>query len=337
MLTAIRSISLSKTFCGGLLHGLVVIALGGASLTAGAQSYPNRPIWLVVPYPPGGATDVLGRLLGKSLGERLGQPLVIENRAGAATSIGAAYVAKAPADGYTLLITAGTTTFTINPALQAHVPYDPVQSFEPIGFATRLPLILIAHPKFDASTLKQLLARAKAAPGKLSYGTFGEGSTAHFAGELLWYAAGVNLLHIPYKGSAPAMNDLIGGQIPLAIDTITAAAPQIKAGKVKALAVTTARRSALLPDVPTAAEQGVSGVDIDAWSILATPRGLPPEVKRKLEQALADTLNDAEVRKQLLLNGFEPRYGTAAQAEALIDRELPQMRALVRRANIRSN
>ena len=312
MLTAIRSISLSKTFCGGLLHGLVVIALGGASLTAGAQSYPNRPIWLVVPYPPGGATDVLGRLLGKSLGERLGQPLVIENRAGAATSIGAAYVAKAPADGYTLLITAGTTTFTINPALQAHVPYDPVQSFEPIGFATRLPLILIAHPKFDASTLKQLLARAKAAPGKLSYGTFGEGSTAHFAGELLWYAAGVNLLHIPY-------------------------APQIKAGKVKALAVTTARRSALLPDVPTAAEQGVSGVDIDAWSILATPRGLPPEVKRKLEQALADTLNDAEVRKQLLLNGFEPRYGTAAQAEALIDRELPQMRALVRRANIRSN
>ena len=312
------------------------LAAAAATGNATADTYPSRPIRLVAPFPPGGATDVLARLLGKQLGERLGQPVVVENRAGAGTIVGASYVAKAAPDGYTLLLTAGTTTFTINPALQNNLPYDPVKSFEPIGFATRLPLVLITNPKAQIADLKQLVAKAKAEPGKYSYGTFGEGSTAHFAGELLWYNAGIKLVHVPYKGSAPAMNDLIGGQIPLAIDTVTAAAPQIKAGKIKALAVTTARRSAQLPDVPTAAEAGISGVDIDAWSVLTAPRGLPADVKQKLTKALADTLADPATRKQLIEAGFEPRYGTPAQAEAQIEAELPKMRAIARRAGISS-
>lgn len=300
-----------------------------------ADTYPSRPIRLVAPYPPGGATDVLARLLGKQLGERLGQPVVVENRAGAGTAIGAGYVAKAAPDGYTLLLTAGTTTFTINPAIQDHLPYDPIKSFEPIGFATRLPLVLIANPKAGIHNLRDLVAKAKAAPGKYSYGSFGQGSTAHFAGELLWNSASVKLVHVPYKGSAPAMNDLIGGQIPLAIDTVTAAAPQIKAGKIQALAVTTARRSAQLPNVPTAAEAGIPGVDIDAWSIVAAPRGLPDDVRVKLTNALRDTLADPATRKQLVESGFEPRYGTPAQAQAQIESELPMMRAVAQRAGIK--
>ncbi|WP_431798410.1 tripartite tricarboxylate transporter substrate binding protein (plasmid) [Cupriavidus metallidurans] len=307
------------------------------SASALAQTYPSRPIHMVVPYPVGGATDILGRLLGKKLGELLGQSVVIENRAGAGTVIGANYVAKSAPDGYTLLITAGTTTLTINPAIQSKLPYDPVKSFEPIGFATRLPLVLIANPSFPAKTLKEVVQAGKATPGKLSYGSFGEGSTAHFAGELLWYAVGAKIVHVPYKGSAPAMNDLIGGQIPLAIDTVTAAAPQIKAGTVTAIAVTTKRRSALLPNVPTVEEQGYPGVNVDAWSVLVAPRGLPPTVKARLEKALSDTVNDPAIQKQLIANGFEPAYGNAASASALIERELPQMRAIAQRAGIRAD
>ncbi|MEN7527407.1 tripartite tricarboxylate transporter substrate binding protein [Cupriavidus sp. DL-D2] len=316
---------------------LLSVALGvTVSGNALAETYPSRPIRLVAPYPPGGATDVLARLLGKQLGERLGQPVVVENRAGAGTVIGASYVAKAAPDGYTLLLTAGTTTFTINPALQPNLPYDPIRSFEPIGFATRLPLVLVANPKAGIHNLRDLVAKAKAEPGKYSYGSFGQGSTAHFAGELLWNSAGVKLVHVPYKGSAPAMNDLIGGQIPLAIDTVTAVAPQIKAGKIQALAVTTARRSAQLPDVPTAAEAGIQGVDIDAWSILAAPRGLPDDVRQKLTKALADTLADPVTRKLLVESGFEPRYGTPAQAQAQIESELPKKRAVAQRAGIKA-
>jgi len=316
---------------------LLSLALGVTlSGNATADTYPSRPIRLVAPYPPGGATDVLARLLGKQLGDRLGQPVVVENRAGAGTVIGATYVAKAAPDGYTLLLTAGTTTFTINPALQPNLPYDPIRSFEPIGFATRLPLVLVANPKAGIHNLRDLVAKAKAEPGKYSYGSFGQGSTAHFAGELLWNSAGVKLVHVPYKGSAPAMNDLIGGQIPLAIDTVTAVAPQIKAGKIQALAVTTARRSAQLPDVPTAAEAGIPNVDIDAWSILAAPRGLPDDVRQKLTKAFADTLADPATRKLLVESGFEPRYGTPAQAQAQIESELPKMRAVAQRAGIKA-
>lgn len=305
------------------------------SLAQTSPSYPQRPIHLVVPYPAGGATDVLARLLGVRLGELLGQPVVIENRGGAGTIVGASYVAKSAPDGYTLLLTAGTTTFTINPAIQSALPYDPVTSFEPIGAATRLPLVLLARADFAASNLKELVKLAQAKPEALNYGSFGTGSTAHFAAELLWRAIGIQVAHVPYKGSAPALSDLIGGQIPLAMDTVTAAVPHIQSGKLKALAVTTARHSAALPQVPSVAEQGFADVDVDAWSILAAPRGLPAAVRTRLQKALADVVATPEVRQQLLKQGFEPAYANAAATSTRIERELPVMRAIAARAHIK--
>jgi len=308
----------------------------GTSLMAGtalAQAYPTKPIQLVIPFPPGGATDVIGRLVGKKLSEKLGQSVVIDNRPGAGTIVGAGFAAKAAPDGYTLFLSSGTT-FTVNPAIHAKLPYDPVKSFEPIGLTGRTGLILLANKDVPVHDLKQLVAAAKAAPGKYTYGTFGAGTTAQFAGEMLFNLAGIKLLHVPYKGSAPAMTDLIGGQIPYTIDTVAAAVPQVRAGKVKAIAVTTAKRSQLLPNVPTVAEAGFPGIDADTWLALVAPRGLPADVKQKLEAALAASMADADMRKQLLDAGFEPSYADGAAVSALISRELPLMRATAQRANI---
>ncbi len=307
------------------------LAAGGSQ--AFAETYPSKPIQLVIPFPPGGATDVIGRLVGKKLGDKLGQPVVIDNRPGAGTIVGAGFVAKAAPDGYTLLASSGTT-FTVNPAIHAKLPYDPVKSFEPIGFAGRTGLILLANKDVPVSNLKQLVAAVKAQPGKYSYGSFGTGTTAQFAGEMLFYLAGVKLLHVPYKGSSPAMTDLIGGQIPFTVDTVAAAIPQVKSGKVKAIAVTTARRSTLLPEVPTAAESGFPGIDADTWLALVAPRGLPADVKQKLERALAEVMADPDTRKQLTHAGFEPIEGNGAAVSALIAKELPLMRATAQRASI---
>lgn len=316
-----------------IAHAVAACSLAAGASLAFADTYPSKPIQLVIPFPPGGATDVIGRLVGKKLGDKLGQTVVIDNRPGAGTIVGASYVAKAAPDGYTLLASSGTT-FTVNPAIHAKLPYDPVKSFEPIGFAGRTGLILLANKDQPVTNLKQLVAAAKAQPGKLTYGSFGSGTTAQFAGEMLFHLAGVKLLHVPYKGSAPAMTDLIGGQIPFTVDTVAAAIPQVKSGKVKAIAVTTAKRSALLPDVPTAAEAGFPGIDADTWLALVAPRGLPGDVKQKLEKALAEVMADPETRKALTNAGFEPLDGNGAAVSALIAKELPLMRATAQRANI---
>jgi tripartite-type tricarboxylate transporter receptor subunit TctC len=254
--------------------GHFVAACGLALCTAGAaaQTYPAKPITLVVPFAPGGATDVIGRMLGRNLSEQLGQTVSIDNRAGGGTIVGAGSVARAAPDGYTLLISSGTT-FTINPAIHPKLPYNPVKSFEPIGIVGRTGLILLANRDVPVDNLKQLVAAAKAAPGKYAYGSFGSGTTSHFAAEMLLHEAGIKMTHVPYKGSAPAMMDLIGGQIPFTVDTVSAAIPQLKAGKVKAIAVTTAKRSALLPEVPTVAESGYPGFDTDTWLAVVAPRG----------------------------------------------------------------
>lgn len=312
---------------------LALVAPWGA---AQAQAYPSKPVQLVIPFPPGGATDIAGRLIGKKLGEQLGQPVVIENRAGAGTVVGAGYVAKAAPDGYTLLISSGST-FTINPALLPKLPYDPVKSFEPIGLVARVPLMLLAHPSAPATNFKQVVAAAKAAPEKFFYGSFGNGTTAHFTGELLWSAAGVKLQHVAYKGSAPAMTDLIAGQVPFTIDTVAAALPQLSAGKIKAIAVTGAKRASQLPAVPTVAESGLPGFASESWLAVAAPRGLPADTRAKLQKAVADTLRDADLRAKLVAAGLEPTYEPAAAVSALIDSELPRMRAIALRANIRAD
>jgi tripartite-type tricarboxylate transporter receptor subunit TctC len=302
---------------------------------ARAQAYPARPVQLVIPFPPGGATDIVGRLVGKKLGERLGQSVVIENKAGAGTVIGAAFVANAPADGYTLLISSGST-FTVNPAINHKLPYDPVKSFEPIGGVARVPLILVANRDVSVNDLAQLIATVRAAPDKYVYGSFGNGTTGHFAAEQLWQTLGIKLAHVPYKGSAPAMADLMGGQIPFAIDTVASAQPQLQAGKIKAIAVTGTTRSSQLPAVPTVAEQGFGGFSADSWLAVFAPRGLPPEVRARLQKALPEVMADPEITSKLLANGLQPAYEPAAAVAAQIDGELPRMRATAARAKIQA-
>ncbi len=319
-----------------LLLSAMMCAMGAAAWTpAMAQegNYPTKPITLVVPFPAGGATDVLGRVIAKKLGDKLGQNVVVDNKGGGGTTIGAAYVAKAAPDGYTLLISSGTT-FTVNPAVRPKLPYDPVKSFEPIGITGRTGLILLANKDVPVADVKQFVAALKAAPEKYSYGSFGAGTTSQFAGEMFFHAAGVNIQHVPYKGSAPAMTDLMGGQIPFTVDTVSAALPHLKDGKIKAIAVTTAKRTSLLPKVPTLTESGYPGLEMDTWLAVVAPRGLPPAVKSRLELTLAQVVSDPETRDKLVGMGFEPAYGSSRALAELIDRELPLMRAVAQRANI---
>lgn len=318
--------------------GLALSCLLAPALPAAAQTgYPTHPVSLIVPFPPGGATDVSGRVLAQALGKELGQTVIVENRAGAGTVIGASYVARSAPDGYTLLVSSGTT-FTINPAVRSDLPYDPVKSFESIGIVGRTGLILLANPKVPVNDLKSFIAYVKdPAHADTPYGSFGSGTTANFVGEAFAAAAGIKLTHVPYKGSAPAMADLIGGQIPFSVDTVSAALPQLKNGKVKAIAVSSPQRSTFLPDVPTFAESGYPQVAMDTWLMVAAPRGLPADVKTRLGQALANVMANPDVRKNLLALGFEPEFENGQQGEALILKELPQMREIAERANIKAD
>jgi len=312
---------------------LSCLGLTPLAALAADTGFPSRPVTLVIPFPPGGATDVNGRVIAQRLGKELGQPVVIENRGGAGTVIGASYVSKAAPDGYTLLISSGTT-FTVNPAIRPNLPYDPVKGFEPIGLAGRVGLILLANSEVPVQTVKQFVDYVKASPGKYSYASYGTGTTSQFAGETILHAAGLKMTHVPYKGSAPAMTDLMGGQVPFSIDTVSAAIPQLKSGKIKAIAVTTAKRSTLLPDVPTMAESGYPEVNTDTWLVLVAPKGLPADVKAKLEKALAATMADPDTRAKLSAQGLEPGYSNSAAVSELIAKELPLMRAIAARANI---
>ncbi|AVS79216.1 ABC transporter substrate-binding protein [Paracidovorax avenae] len=314
---------------------LMAIAASGPVPAAHAEGYPARPVQLVVPFPPGGAVDIVGRLIGKPLGDALGQPVVVENKAGAGTIVGAGFVANAPADGYTLLISSGST-FTGNPALNPRLPYDPVRSYEPIGMVARVPLVLLAHRDVPARNLAEVIAAVKRTPDKFSHGSFGNGTTGHFAGELLWAATGIRPMHVPYRGSAPAMADLMGGQIPFTIDTVAAALPQLKAGKIKAIAVMGATRATQLPGVPTVAESGFPGFAADSWLAVVAPRGLPASARTRLQKALAEAMAAPEVRSKLIASGLEPAYEPADAVQSRIEEELPRMRAIAQRANIRA-
>lgn len=315
------------------IAGLGLVALHAAGALA-QEVYPSRAITMVVPYPPGGGGDAQARLIGQKLGERLGQPIVVDNRAGASTAIGASFVAKARPDGYTLLMSS-SSTFTLNPAIRNALPYDPIQSFEPIGLVSRVGLVMLTHPAQPLRNLKDVIAAAKADPEKYAYASFSAGTSAHFVGEMAMQAMGIRMVHVPYKGSAPAMTDLIGGQIPISFDTVTAAIPMVRAGKVRPIAITTAKRSPFLPDVPTFSELGYPAVKLDAWGALMAPRGLPPDVHAKLEKALSAVMADPAVKKGLAEQGVEATFLPSAETAALVERELTLMRATALRANIR--
>jgi tripartite-type tricarboxylate transporter receptor subunit TctC len=314
-------------------HSICTALLAAALATPAVAAFPEKPITLVVPFPAGGASDVLGRIMARSMGARLGQTVIVDNRAGAGTAIGAASVAKAAPDGYTLLISSNTT-FTINPAVKPVLPYDPQKHFEALGLMGSLPLALLAHPSFPASNLKDLVAQAKAKPGGFTYASFGSATSSHFGGEMFKLAAGIDLLHVPYKGSAPAMQDLIGGQVQLSVDTVVAAKPQVAAGRVKPIALLSAKRSAGLPGVPTVAESGYPGFVAEPWVAVVAPRGLPPAVQQVLVKAFADSMADPAVRAELEKAGMDVAYEPAAAYQDRLARELPLMRATVHKARI---
>ena len=320
------------------LHGLVISAftMGALSTVTGAMAqaaYPSKPISLVVPYPPGGATDIIGRIMAQAMSKSLGQPVVVENKAGAGTVIGAAEVAQAQADGYTLLISSNTT-FTVNPAIKAKLPYDPVKNFESVAGIGSSPLVLLANPNVPVKTVKELVAAANQPNAKFAFGSFGSGTTSHLAGEMFKYMAGVDILHVPYKGSAPAMTDLIGGQIQFTFDTNVAALPMLRAGKVKAIAVTSAQRSSTLPNVPTIAESGYPGYEMVPWIVIVAPRGLPKAVSQKLTSSIQDILKDPNSKRDLERAGLEVAFEEPQSYDKRVATELPLLRAYVHRAKI---
>jgi tripartite-type tricarboxylate transporter receptor subunit TctC len=292
-------------YCALAVAGAIALAP-----PAGAQgAYPNRPVTMVVPYPAGGSADILARTIGQKLGERLGQPVVIDNRAGAGTAIGAKHVAAAPADGYTLLM--GTVSSqAINPAMNK-VGYDPVKDFTPVAPLASIPFVLVAHPSFAGKSVADVIAQAKAKNGELSYASAGLGTSNHLAGELLASAAGIKLLHVPYKGSAPALNDVVAGHLPLMFDLQATALPYVQSGKLKALAVTGRTRSSLLPDVPTVIESGLPGYEVSAWFGVFAPAGLPRPVLDRLNAEISAVLQAPEMQKRLQELGAEPEQGSA--------------------------
>ncbi len=307
-----------------------------ASLASGvrAQTYPDKPLQLIIPFPPGGAADILGRLVAKDIEPRLGQPVVVVNKPGAGTIIAAQSVATSKPDGYTIFMSSNTT-FSMNPAVQATLPYDAAKDFEPIGMVANLTLAVVVNPQSPYPNLKALIDAAKAAPDTINYASFGNATSSHFAAEMLLDAAQIKMTHIPYKGSAPAMTDLMGGQIPVSFDTMTASIPQAKAGKVRILAVTTAKRSALMADVPTIAESGYPGFDLGIWIAMVAPKGLPEPVRAKLQQALADISASQEFQAKLLANGAEPAYRMIPDWPGFIAVDIARYKAIATKAAIK--
>ena len=308
-------------------------AVALAAVSGLAAAFPDKPVTLVVPYPPGGATDTVARIMAKGLTQRLKQTVIVDNRAGAGTVIGAGAVAQAAPDGHTLLISSNTP-FTVNPALKPKLPYDPLKSFESIGLLGTSPLVLLAHPSLPANSVAELVALAKSRPGKLSYASFGNGTTSHFAGEMFKLMTGADILHVPYKGSAPAMQDLIGGQVQLSFDTNVAAIPQMQAGKVKGIAVTALKPSPSLPKLPSIAQSGYPDYEMVPWITIVAPRGLNATARTVLSKAFADTLADAGVRAELEKVGIDVAYEPPSAYDARVARELPRLRAYVHKAGL---
>jgi len=311
------------------LRWLCAAALVAFVLPAAAQGYPSKPIRFVVPYPAGGPLDTVARLLAQKVGEAVKQPVVVDNKPGAGGNIGADIVAKSPPDGYTILMGA-VATHAINPTLYASIPYDPVRDFTPITQVASTPNVLVVNPAVPAHDVKGFIAHAKANPGKLNFGSGSTGSAGHLAGELFNTLAGVKMTHVPYKGAAPAMQDLLGGRIDLMFDNLASSLAQVRAGKIRALAVTTARRSALAPELPTIAESGLPEFDVSTWFGVFAPAGVPREVVERLHAEFTRALAAPEVREKMLALGAEPVGNRPDEFAAFIRREAEKYARLVK-------
>jgi tripartite-type tricarboxylate transporter receptor subunit TctC len=319
-----------------LLHKrLGVLALVAASLGAQAQ-YPTKPVTVVVPFPAGGSSDMIGRTLAQKMGEKLGGNFVVENKPGATGSIGAATVKNAPADGYTLVVSS-LSIFVINPHLQKNLPYDPSKDFDLLSVAVQAPNVLVANPNTPPKTVQELVAWLKANPGKASFASSGAGSSDHLTAELFWQQTGTSAVHVPYKGGAPAIQDLIAGHAEYSFQNINAVLPQVQAGKLKALAITSAKRSPLLPAVPTLEEAGVKSAQVYSWQAVAAPKGLPADVKAKLHNAIVDALKDPVVAKKLTDQGFEIVANTPEQFAQFQSQELARWKTVIATGKIEAN
>ena len=310
------------------------LVLPCAAMAQTEAKWPVKPVKWVVPFPPGGAMDVIARTLGDRVAQDLGQPFVIENRPGAGGNIGADYVAKQPADGHTIMITSiGMAT---NKALYAKLSYDPVKDFAPVSLLAVVPNVLVVNAARNADrSVKDVLAHARREPGKLTYASAGNGTSIHLAGEVFASMANLQLLHIPYKGSGPAVTDMLGGQVDLMFDSITSARPHIQSGKLQALGVTSARRSSALPDVPTIAEAGVPGYEVSPWFAVFAPAGTPADVVAKLNKALNAAMRQPVILKKLESVGAEPIGSTPQTLAEHLNKELVRWAALIKERDIR--
>lgn len=304
-----------------MLVGFVVDAL--------AQSYPNKSIRLIVAYPPGGGVDIIARVIGQKLTEKWRQTVIVDNRPGSAGLIGTEIAAKARPDGYTLLM-GQTGTLTINPSLYSKCPYDPIKDFAPITLTAVMPFILVIHPSVPVTTVKELIAFAKSKPGTLNFASSGSGSVQHLGGELFKTMTGVDMVHIPYKGGAPAFIDLLGGRVSLIFSTMPPALPHVKAGKIRALAMAGTTRSPLFPDLPTIAESGVPGYDVSSWNGVVAPAGTPKEIINLLNTEIAKILRQPDVNERLSSEGSDPVSSTPEQFGAMIKADVAKWAKVIK-------
>ena len=317
-----------------LLGGLAAVMIAAASLPADAQTYPNRPLRLVVPYAPGGITDYTGRLLAKALGDGLGQQMVVDNRPGAGGMIGSELVAHSPPDGYTLLLM--DSAIAVIPSLQKSMPFDVLKDLQPISSISSSPLVATVHPSSPATDIASLIQYAKTKPGGLNYGSAGIATAPHMAGELFRLNTGAPLTHVAYKGMGPAVTDLLAGQIDLCFGSVTAVQPHL-GDKLRGLATTGAKRAAVLPTLPTVAEGGVPGFDVDIWLVLLGPSGMPKPILDRLNQGMRTALASQPIIEGFAKVGAEPRFTTPEPTATFLAAELNKWLGIVKAANIQLN
>jgi tripartite-type tricarboxylate transporter receptor subunit TctC len=313
----------------------VVILANAACASADAQQYPARPLRIVVPFAAGGASDVVARLLAQKLTESLGQPVIVDNRPGAGANIGIGIVAKAPPDGYTLLVS--SSAFTVNPTLYSKIPYDPYKDFQPLTCVGSSPNILAVYPAFAAKSVKELIELVRSQPGKHNYSSPGAGTTPHLSGEMLRIAFKLDLRHIPYGGAGPQVQSLISGQVPIGFASVPSFAPQVKAGQLRGLAVTADKRVAALPEVPAMGELGIAGMSGDTFQGVLVPAGTPKQITGRLYADIKKALAAAEVRERLITIGFEPIGNSPEEFAAQISSDIARWGKVIRDAQIKAD
>lgn len=303
---------------------------------AWSQTYPTKPVRLIVPFPAGGGTDIFARLVGRKMGDNIGQMFIVDNRAGASGIIGCELVAKSAPDGYTLLM--GTTgTHTTNPAVFSKLPYDPLKDFTPISLVAESPFVLLVHPSLPVRSVKDLIAFAKARPGQLTYASSGTGSSSHLGFELFNLMAGIKGVHVPYKGLPPAMLDTISGYVTMTWNSITASAPYIRNKQVRALGIGSTKRSALMPEIPTISESGLTGFELGSWYGLFAPAGTSPEIVRRIRSEVVKAINDPGLKEQFVALSAEPIGSTSAEFTTVLGRDLAKWAKVARQANVKAD